>query len=101
MTHTLHPLPSSSWINVSKKKAQRKPRTSTESGDDSSSSTDDSVSTFSARGEANLASEEVEKGEIILDANREVRAKLYLGSVSLILFINVFHRLGSIPMKDN
>lgn len=59
-------------------------RRSGEGDNDSDTLTDDSVSTISARGETNLASEEVGDNDIILDANREVRAKLYLGSVSIL-----------------
>ena len=39
------------------------------------------MSTISVNAEANLAQEEVEKDDIVLDANREVRAKLFIGSV--------------------
>lgn len=47
------------------------------------------MSKISTRIEENLASHtgiqqsEVEKSDVVLDANREVRAKLYLGSVSV------------------
>lgn len=63
-------------------KRDKKPRKSAEGNDDSGLVTDDSASTISERGGANLADEEVEDNEIIIDANREIRAKLYLGSVS-------------------
>lgn len=85
MTHTLHPLPQSSWINVDKKGKKAKPPAAPSANvEDSSSVSDDSVSTVSESGVANLAQEEVEDNlnEIIIDANREVRAKLYLGQVS-------------------
>lgn len=62
------------------------------------------MSTISEHGEENLAGThndirqtEVEKGndDIILDANREVRAKLYLGSVSMFPSIHRFSQLIS------
>lgn len=60
---------------------KRNSRSSTEREDDAAIFSDDSVSTVSERGEANLAQEEVEKDDIVLDANREVRLKLLIGSV--------------------
>jgi hypothetical protein len=73
----------SSWINVAKKEPgkKRNSRSPTEREDDAAIVSDDSVSTISERGEANLAQEEVERDDVVLDANREVRVKLFVGSV--------------------
>jgi len=81
VTHILYPLAQSSWINVSKKKPHEKSTPATGHEDDAGVVSDDSMSTISGCAEANLTQEEVERDEIVLDANREVRAKLFLGSV--------------------
>jgi len=83
VTHILHPLAQSSWVNVSKKKPreERESTPATSHKSDAGVISDDSMSTSSGGDEANLTQEEVEKDEIVLDANREVRAKLFLGSV--------------------
>ena len=97
VTHILHPLAHSSWINVLKKKPHEKCTPATRHEDDAGVISDDSMST-SGCAETNLMQEEVEEDKIVLDANREVRAKLFLGSVCHSLLDVLALELESYPL---
>ncbi|KAF8316846.1 hypothetical protein DL93DRAFT_2077655 [Clavulina sp. PMI_390] len=95
VTHRLHPLTESNWIDL-KKKTKQSPKAQAETTENTEVVTDDSISTISDR-EGQVTAEEIEDAKILLDANREVRAKLYLGSVPMgwFWFVPTFH------MKSN
>lgn len=88
VTHTLHPLPQSEWVKISKGATPASGPSET-----SESATDDSVSTVSAGAAADFTQTEVDEGGITVDAMREVRVKLYMGQVPMgwIWFIPSFH----------
>lgn len=91
LTHTLHPLPHSEWINITPSK--RRAATASGKGNQSdadSVSSDDSVSTLSVGDD--LTETEIDEEGIVVDAEREVRAKLYMGQVSLQNHLQVLQR---------
>ncbi|KAG8733752.1 Telomerase protein component 1 [Ceratobasidium sp. 423] len=109
-THILHPLKYSKWVKVEKKSAPMSSRLTVPgayrgSGDDSDAASASSMSTTAtnvaaavteAREQDKLQTEmeEVELNPgVILDAQREVRAKLYMGQVPMgwMWFIPAFH----------
>ncbi|KAG9104575.1 Telomerase protein component 1 [Ceratobasidium sp. 392] len=118
-THVLHPLKYSKWLKVDKKNLPSSSRLTVPgayrgSGDDSDAASASSMSTTAtgvaaavkeAKAQQKPSTEEVrqelEEVEInpgvVLDARREVRAKLYMGQVPMgwIWFIPAFH------MTDN
>ncbi|KAF8755359.1 phosphatase [Rhizoctonia solani] len=111
ITHVLHPLKYSKWVKVEKKGVPTKssrltvPGAYRGSGDDSDAASVSSMSTTAtnvaaavteARDQDQLQPEmeevEINPG-VILDARREVRAKLYMGQVPMgwMWFIPAFH----------
>ncbi|KAG8781483.1 Telomerase protein component 1 [Ceratobasidium sp. 428] len=114
-THVLHPLKYSKWLKVDKKNVPNSSRLTVPgayrgSGDDSDAASASSMSTTAtgvaaavkeAKAEQSTNKEEVrqdmEEVEInpgvVLDARREVRAKLYMGQVPMgwMWFIPAFH----------
>ncbi|KAJ1302055.1 hypothetical protein OPQ81_000889 [Rhizoctonia solani] len=109
-THVLHPLKYSKWVKVEKKRVPRSSRLAVpgayrSSGDDSDAASASSMSTTAtnvaaavteAREQDKLQTEmeevEINPG-VILDARREVRAKLYMGQVPMgwMWFVPAFH----------
>ncbi|CUA71045.1 hypothetical protein RSOLAG22IIIB_04437 [Rhizoctonia solani] len=109
-THVLRPLKYSKWVKVEKKGTSKPPRLSVPGayrggGDDSDAASASSMSTTAtnvaaavteAREQDKLQTEmeevEINPG-VILDARREVRAKLYMGQVPMgwMWFIPAFH----------
>ncbi|CAE6456640.1 unnamed protein product [Rhizoctonia solani] len=109
-THVLHPLKYSKWVKVEKKGVPKSSRLTVPgayrgSGDDSDAASASSMSTTAtdvaaavteARDQDKLQTEmeevEINPG-VILDARREVRAKLYMGQVPMgwMWFIPAFH----------
>ncbi|CAE6399262.1 unnamed protein product [Rhizoctonia solani] len=109
-THVLHPLKYSKWVKVDKKGAPKSSRLTVPgayrgSGDDSDAASASSMSTTATNvaaavteaREQDQSQPEMEEVEInpgvILDARREVRAKLYMGQVPMgwMWFIPAFH----------
>ncbi|KAH7345635.1 hypothetical protein B0J17DRAFT_640630 [Rhizoctonia solani] len=109
-THVLHPLKYSKWVKVEKKVAPKASRLTVPgayrgSGDDSDAASASSMSTTATNvaaavteaREQDKSHTEMEEIEInpgvILDARREVRAKLYMGQVPMgwMWFIPAFH----------
>ncbi|KAG8694399.1 Telomerase protein component 1 [Ceratobasidium sp. 394] len=114
-THVLHPLKYSKWLKVDKKNVPSSSRLTVPgayrgSGEDSDAASASSMSTTAtgvaaavteAKAQQKIAKEEVrqelEEVEInpgvVLDARREVRAKLYMGQVPMgwLWFIPAFH----------
>ncbi|CAE6480223.1 unnamed protein product [Rhizoctonia solani] len=109
-THILHPLKYSKWVKVEKKVAPKTSRLTVPgayrgSGDDSDAASASSMSTTATNvaaavteaREQDKSQTEMEEIEInpgvILDARREVRAKLYMGQVPMgwMWFIPAFH----------
>ncbi|CAE7063826.1 unnamed protein product [Rhizoctonia solani] len=109
-THLLHPLKYSKWVKIDKKGVPKPSRLSVpgayrSSGDDSDAASASSMSTTAtnvaaavteAREQDKLQPEleeiEINPG-VILDARREVRAKLYMGQVPMgwMWFVPAFH----------
>ncbi|KAB5590839.1 Ptenb protein [Ceratobasidium theobromae] len=110
-THILHPLKYSKWVKVDKKYVTKQSRLSVPgayrgSGDDSDAASASSMSTTAtgvaaavveAKQQKEQSKDDLEEIEIspgvVLDARREVRAKLYMGQVPMgwMWFIPAFH----------
>ncbi len=99
ITHTLHPIPQSEWMRVTKvlkkdgKSANAAALEPTANSDDS---TTDSISTISDEGGAHLSQKSINESIIIVDANRELRVKLYMGQVCMFCVFSTGHLCISI-----
>jgi phosphatidylinositol-3,4,5-trisphosphate 3-phosphatase and dual-specificity protein phosphatase PTEN len=75
-THVLHPLPHAEWINISREVSEPNP-----TPPDGDSESGDSASMISEGEDAKISQSEVDDEGIVIDANREIRAKLYMDQV--------------------
>jgi phosphatidylinositol-3,4,5-trisphosphate 3-phosphatase/dual-specificity protein phosphatase PTEN len=76
LTHVLHPLPRSEWINISSKTRKSNP-----AAIDADTASVSSASTISDGEDMGISQSEFDDEGIMVDANREIRAKLYMGHV--------------------
>ena len=76
VAHVLHPLPRAEWINISSDTS--KPHSA---ATDAASASRGSALSISEGEEVKISQSEVDDEGIIIDANREIRAKIYMGHV--------------------